>query len=167
MAVNHYTSRLVTFGSMGELPSQRNDQGVKMFTDSFWKSSASNWLKVCIYFINSYKFYIWNLNRSHNRDSHMISSLKKKKNQISGRKIYQIRIIINLKIFVMANIETSILIKRVTIIIGSRLYLKVSGLVWNIWQHIMEILQCISLKMVSPILEHSTMTIESIIIENI
>ena len=70
------------------------------------------------------------MNRSHNRDSHMISSLKKKKkNQISGRKIYQIRIIINLKIFVMANIETSILIKRVTIIIGSRLYLKVSGLV--------------------------------------
>lgn len=46
LAVNHYTSRLVTFGSMGELPSQRNDQGVKMFTDSFWKSSASNWLKV-------------------------------------------------------------------------------------------------------------------------
>ncbi|XP_043804388.1 myrosinase 1 [Apis laboriosa] len=46
LAVNHYTSRLVTFGSMGQLPSQQNDQGVKMFTDSFWKSSASNWLKV-------------------------------------------------------------------------------------------------------------------------
>lgn len=46
MAVNHYTSRLVTAGTMGRIPSQENDQGVKETVDDSWKSSATDWLKV-------------------------------------------------------------------------------------------------------------------------
>ncbi|KAK9296110.1 hypothetical protein QLX08_009782 [Tetragonisca angustula] len=46
LAVNHYTSRLVVSGTMGQIPSHEHDQGVREIIDSFWKSSASNWLKV-------------------------------------------------------------------------------------------------------------------------
>lgn len=46
MAVNHYTSRLVAAGTMGRIPSQENDQGVKETVDDSWKSSATDWLKV-------------------------------------------------------------------------------------------------------------------------
>lgn len=46
MAVNHYTARLVTAGTMGLVPSHENDQGVKEFIDSSWQSSATDWLKV-------------------------------------------------------------------------------------------------------------------------
>ncbi|KOC69583.1 Myrosinase 1 [Habropoda laboriosa] len=46
LAVNHYTTRLVTNGTMGSIPSHENDQGVVELTDSFWKGSASAWLKV-------------------------------------------------------------------------------------------------------------------------
>lgn len=46
MAVNHYTARLVTAGTMGRIPSHDNDQGVAETIDHFWKSSATDWLKV-------------------------------------------------------------------------------------------------------------------------
>ncbi|CAK9804963.1 Myrosinase 1 [Anthophora plagiata] len=46
LAVNHYTTRLVTNGTMGRIPSHENDQEVVEIIDSFWKGSASTWLKV-------------------------------------------------------------------------------------------------------------------------
>ncbi|CAK9825194.1 Myrosinase 1 [Anthophora retusa] len=46
LAINHYTTRLVTNGSMGRIPSHENDQGIVEVVDSFWKGSASEWLKV-------------------------------------------------------------------------------------------------------------------------
>ncbi|XP_017755056.1 PREDICTED: myrosinase 1 [Eufriesea mexicana] len=46
LAVNHYTTRLVTAGSMGKVPSHENDQGVKEIVDTLWKPAASTWLKV-------------------------------------------------------------------------------------------------------------------------
>lgn len=46
LAVNHYTSTLVTNGTMGLTPSQENDEGVLELADPFWKPSASKWLHV-------------------------------------------------------------------------------------------------------------------------
>ncbi|CAL7945103.1 unnamed protein product [Xylocopa violacea] len=46
LAVNHYSSKLVTAGTMGPVPSLENDQGVKNFYNPLWKGSASDWLKV-------------------------------------------------------------------------------------------------------------------------
>lgn len=46
LAVNHYTSQLVTNGTMGLIPSQENDVGVLALADPFWKKSASKWLRV-------------------------------------------------------------------------------------------------------------------------
>lgn len=46
LAVNHYTTRLVTLGSMGKVPSHENDMGVLEHIDKSWKTSASTWLMV-------------------------------------------------------------------------------------------------------------------------
>lgn len=46
LAVNHYTSRLVSPGTEGTAPSHDNDMQLKQETDPKWKSSASAWLKV-------------------------------------------------------------------------------------------------------------------------
>ncbi|XP_076227337.1 myrosinase 1 [Nomia melanderi] len=46
LALNHYTSKLVSPGCSGEIPSQLNDQGLSFDIDPSWKPSASSWLKV-------------------------------------------------------------------------------------------------------------------------
>ncbi|KAK7789047.1 hypothetical protein R5R35_010546 [Gryllus longicercus] len=45
-ALNHYTTRLVTSGEEGEIPSKEHDTGVISKVDPSWPSSASKWLKV-------------------------------------------------------------------------------------------------------------------------
>ncbi|XP_076748903.1 myrosinase 1 isoform X2 [Xylocopa sonorina] len=46
LALNHYTSKLVTYGDHEVVPSYMNDQGLLYYLDSSWKSGASEWLKV-------------------------------------------------------------------------------------------------------------------------
>ncbi|XP_076749053.1 myrosinase 1-like [Xylocopa sonorina] len=46
LAVNHYTSKMVTIGDHGQVPSHENDQGVIFFAKSSWKTGSLYWLYV-------------------------------------------------------------------------------------------------------------------------